>query len=783
MDIDEFADDGIDDLSDSDLQAIDQLAVHFTQAAQSQAPPRQTQNANPPRAYPNYNWDEDDDLDTTEVTNDAGGPVGRPLNPSYQHQKPSSQLPQRPVPPVPNPRWNPTVPPGRPATTMPSSRSLLAMNLSQQVPSQSTSGFGRNLSQFPRPPVPQPDLAPSQAPSANMVSALQKRVRALEAELASARSEVNVVRNNSLKAEKQHAAELAAEVARLKKLNSEELAKHEKITEAALVAKKHANTELEFLQRDLREVNDRARRKDTAPMSTVSGPDTPRKNKTWGIADGFDDMDIVTSPSKTQGRFKNSGPVAIHVGERTPTKGKRKRPMVESPITALETHVDDVFMAEDREPPPVQNVVVAAPTEPFEFLPLVLDHGAFHNQPPTFDVLSRLAFPSDPDTSLSSLIFQRLPLLGNPSLPMQLFVDFSELIINLWIRCCEEAYLEPIKYLASLLAFVFQLETTSVAPVLAPKLVPVLLTMINTLAETRQRIPEGQIAKDADYNRLEEHVHMKDMLGLLHTLALACATAPSDNDAGLSCGAAEFWKLMTLKPVYLLLAPKEKHEHTVGMLHLLALSSLPSSIGPITQDEAAEGVAQMIIERASARLTEFPRTVSITPKQRRDLRLAALRTLIGFARHPFGTLQLATHNSALPRVATCLSNCIDELYDQAIPSGILPPPDTGSTAELFAGSSSSGELCQIISQCILLIYKLVTDPATSDVLDISQKLSTSNGGNRRYHLALGRLAFAEEDLVLESGIDSEIVEAAAELLEMAVTPDEGELMSEAFGPG
>lgn len=92
------------------------------------------------------------------------------------------------------------------------------------------------------------------------------------------------------------------------------------------------------------------------------------------------------------------------------------------------------------------------------------------------------------------------------------------------------------------------------------------------------------------------------------------------------------------------------------------------------------------------------------------------------------------------------------------------------------------ELSRIISQCVLLIHALVTDPHTADAADLSRKLSVFHGGSQRQLLALGRLTFAEEDLIMEAGIDSEIVEAAHELLELAVSPDEGEVVSEAFGP-
>lgn len=114
--------------------------------------------------------------------------------------------------------------------------------------------------------------------------------------------------------------------------------------EAAIAAEKHANTELQFMQRDVKEANDRARRKEPAAISMT----TPKKaSKTWGFADGFDEMDIAASPSKGQGRSKTAGSVATNIGERTPSKGKRKRPVSESPMKPLDIHTGDAEMSED----------------------------------------------------------------------------------------------------------------------------------------------------------------------------------------------------------------------------------------------------------------------------------------------------------------------------------------------------------------------------------------------------------------------------------------------------
>ncbi|KAM4063951.1 DNA repair protein Rad26 [Hirsutella rhossiliensis] len=783
MDLDEFSDDGFDDLTDHALQELERNAIQLTQAqAAPRLSPRKPPSQEPHTRISDYGWEEeDDDLDNSEVINDAGLPIGRPVvdntlqqrerQREQQRRLAEAQLPRRPLPQVPNPRWNPTVDPAnRPGAAMPARpQGLGRVNAPQP-------------SQLARPILAQNRFAPSQQSQAgDVVQALQQRLRALEAELNAARGEASIIRANSAKAQQEY----EAQTTRLKKLNAEQVAKQERIVEAAIAAERSANTELQFLQRDMREVSDRARRKETA-NGPASGMTTPKKaSKTWGFADGFDEMDMAESPSKTQARTRGSGSVAANVGERTPSKGKRKRPIVDSPVAALETHTEDVVMAEDR---PVAAsaaqplMLEATPAAPFEFLQLALDHGAFQQQPPTFDTLSRVAFPSDPTaTSLASMIFEKLPLMGDPRRPMQLLVDFAEHIISLWARCVEEQFWEPVKYLVALISFTFDLHTISVAPLIVANLAPIAQATMLVLAEARRRLLEGTLPGDNELGFLEEHIDTTRILSLLYMSALACATTPSETENGFEYTAVGFWRLMSLDVVLLLLTPKQKLSDIIGMLDLLASSSLPGSIGPVTDEADPVIIARAVIERVSAKLTEQPRP-SMAAEQRRRLRLTALRTLVAFALYPFGALQLASHNGALPRLVTCLSASIDDLYDQPVALHLLPPlPDSLNCSLKLPESTASADLYCIISQSVLLIHRLVTDPSTSNVADISQKLSVAHGGSQRYLLALGRLTFAEEDLIIEAGIEAEVAEAAHELLELNVTPDDGEAVGEAFG--
>lgn len=76
------------------------------------------------------------------------------------------------------------------------------------------------------------------------------------------------------------------------------------------------------------------------------------------------------------------------------------------------------------------------------------------------------------------------------------------------------------------------------------------------------------------------------------------------------------------------------------------------------------------------------------------------------------------------------------------------------------------------------MYHIVT--RFGDDIDIQKKLAVIRGGSQKYLLALSRLNFTEDDLLLESGIDTDIAAYALEMLERVVTPEEGDAIHSAF---
>ncbi|KUI53811.1 hypothetical protein VP1G_01112 [Cytospora mali] len=861
--MDEFDDDDFDELNDTTLQELENNAIQFTQAQK----PVTTQTL----TEEDYGL-EDDDLDDTLVIDcDAHLPVRHSVERRLPLQIPSNAQEGIHPPPtrsIQQPRWQ------QPATGQarqqppPSifnvpSRSAIAQRGGPPPPVPARYAPQSTNSQSMRPPPPRPTFQQSQAPhqqpriipqnQKDFVENLQARVRALENDLHSAKGEVSIVRSKYDKSVAAH----EAEVARLKKQNADALAKQERLVEAAIHAEKAAATELQFTRQDLKE--ELSKSKKTRKESAENTVSTPKKNKANSFkifADGFDDVEVLPSPSKAQGGAKGKGKnAALTPGERTPTRAKRKRPAIDSPVTALEVE-DDVVMVDDVSVAQVEATGSALRPNalPYDLLRLVLDHGAIHGQPLTFDLLARYSFPSDPEQSFAGIIFQKLPSLGDTHDPMRLLIDFCDMIIDLWDQCLREKYYEPIYDLVALITFILQLNTISVAPYIASTLIPVAQTTIFLLAVPRFESQDGDLTTSVveTIQHLTLNIDTEGTLQLMFLTALGCADSYLlDPEHPLNLGPDRdspqrlYWKLIRIDFVLVMLSHKQPRDDFLGMLSLLCTSCLTDSIGPVTGEPERDPafVAQALIERVSKIMHEpmrwsAPGEATGSFGQRQCIvRLAALKTLMAFAQSALGARQLALSDVAIPRLVNVLCGAIDALYDMDVPVelfqfGLYGDEDDGYASEKGQGEISpagregmqsiakkdgtAGQtiapdnnntttaeslpdptlplppdptfdcspthlLYTIVSSTILLLHTLVTDPATSAHIDMRAKLSTSHGASQKYLLTLSRLNYAEEDLVLEAGIDPGTFDRANDLLDLAITPDEAEGVREVFG--
>ncbi|KAL1843227.1 hypothetical protein VTJ49DRAFT_2558 [Mycothermus thermophilus] len=869
--MDDFSDDDFDNLNDDVLQELENNAIQATQVQK-----RGQTEAAPAGRHESFDCEfEDDDLDDTVVIDQLAQPpqpppglqrqqhqalpIGQPRHgtsltgthrwnqhlpqhhvattntsytprPPFQHHRPFAQPPVRQ--PIPSQRYPPAAPSQRYAAAASSQRyqPVPAAAVPQHVPRPSQFA-GTSAVSISRPYTAQAsqsrhDHGPTN--QTDVIAALQARLSELESDLTAARGEASILRSKYDKAIATH----EAEVSRLKKENAEQVAKQERLAEQARIAERNLATELQFARQDLREELGRSKAK---RKEGKDGPSTPRKSRTWGMPDGFDGVEILTSPSKGQTlRRKDAGAPIPAPSERTPTR-KRKRPVVDSPTFALETDGDDAI-SNDAQAPAASGTAqpAAIPGIQLDFLRLFLDHTALHGQPPTFEVFSRYAFPSDSKHSLASMLLKRLPQLGHPGDPQSLLVEFADIVLELWHRCLSEKYHGPIYHLAALITYTLQLNAIDVAPHIIPSLVPVCATTCKLVVLPRLKIPDGDLTAHADpgVRQLCLHIDVVQCLSVLHIAALGCLSSPVQDTGPAEpprpSPQEDYWRSLELDFILMMLAPSTPETEWLTMMSILRTSVMPDSIGPIplpptesggrrAETTTREGVAAVLIDCVTSYLCEPPQWATTGTAKHVTARAAALATLAAFVMSPFGALQIAESSEAIPRLVAGLCWAIDRLYDSDLPvergqatgptgnqgpagSGPMDVDTPGAAASAVADASPEKDaqwvgavgdglseevhpmslLCRIISQATALLHFLVTDPRTSEVANISTKLAAAHGGAQRYFLTLARLNFAEEDLVLEAGIDADTVERAHELLELAVTPDEGEEIGEMF---
>jgi hypothetical protein len=199
------------------------------------------------------------------------------------------------------------------------------------------------------------------------------------------------------------------------------------------------------------------------------------------------------------------------------------------------------------------------------------------------------------------------------------------------------------------------------------------------------------------------------------------------------------------------------------MLQLLSFSVLCESIGPIASEQGSQhDQIKYIVDRVALLLVTVPSIPEggkkHEPRTIAELRLQIVRTLTTFTQVPLGSEAVAKHSHCIGRVVKLLSDSIDTLYDH---------------------NSTHQSCARIITLATRLLHHLLTTHESS--VNMQQKLGVVHGGQQKYLLALARLNFDEGDGVLDQGIGEEVPELAHELLELFVSPEEGEGIGEAFG--
>ena len=131
-----------------------------------------------------------------------------------------------------------------------------------------------------------------------------------------------------------------------------------------------------------------------------------------------------------------------------------------------------------------------------------------------------------------------------------------------------------------------------------------------------------------------------------------------------------------------------------------------------------------------------------------------------------GGLLLAQHRSAIGRLIRFLDSQVNKLYTAR--------PALGLTFSRVTPLHTL--IAKTVNTTARIIYHLLR--TYDSHIDFLQKLRIIKGGYHKFLVSMTRIAFSDR-LVFEEGLDEEVVEAAHQILDSVLSPEEGEAVVKA----
>ncbi|OAX78597.1 hypothetical protein ACJ72_07093 [Emergomyces africanus] len=572
--------------------------------------------------------------------------------------------------------------------------------------------------------------------------------------------EIAIIRANQAKLEKAHHRQLST----LRAQMADELKKYQAEIEAATMDSKLLTTENAFLKQDLKDETQKVNelRKAKAKLSE-NPPLTPKKTKILPLRDGFDDDEIMISPTKSAGRRSKRGTPSV-------AGGRKRKAIDDSPIRApvlelsqsFESYLGDT--SETADPMAIDSTSQKPKTEDrnVRFIRRILNHKTYPSKGRDLEIFTKLSFPSEPGRMFSSFILE-----ATTAKPSENYaVEYARAIISLWARALKESFYDPIDMFMAIIKYIINLDPSNIVPQLIDDLLPVLLNSgyVNGVARFRNspvsHLNLGQV-KQTPQSELHHQVNSTEALNILYLAASSCQ---HDSNA-----LRRFWQKILYDFILVMLNSNQPIDDIIITLNLLSYSIFPGTFGPLLNTAAEQAANEnYIIDRVANLLSEQPYVDEgekpYTPWQISTLRIEAMSFLTTLAfsypdpspsKNHAGRL-LALHPTALARVFRSIHDELDALYSN--------PPERELHVALVNGLTR-------LAYGIMRMFR--------EKVNISAKLRVVPGATQKHLVALTRLAFCEGPL-LEAGIDDETVEMAHEMLEEAVNPQEAEALLEAF---
>ena len=579
--------------------------------------------------------------------------------------------------------------------------------------------------------------------------------------------EIAIIRDNKNKETKLFDRQLSA----LKKSMQEESSKHETALATIINKNKEVKEVNSFLEHELEEETEKSKsllnRLKQRPVEKSAGSTTtPNKSPAKALGDGFDDDEImIMSPSKSARKSKPPTPTAAANRKRKAAAQSPIKPLALRQTTAdSESGLETVPAAEkpDRLVPIMRKD--RRTERHLHFMQRILNYQLRASGERIIEKFMGYRFPSDASRTLAAIVLDATSRLKGPRLP----ADMLQIFLDVWARCLREKYYDPVSPLIDVTDVMIELEMSVIDKTTITNVIPILQDCATLNGYTRFKhspVFHGNFGQfhSTPKSSLNESVSGTSCVGLMYKIAcILTDDFPLIN---------HFWRVTSTDFVLMMLNPWQPISDITLMLHLLATSIFPGSFGNICADAVQQDKMEgYIIDRVCWLLWEVPKVdEGLAPPTKSDIcrfRIEALNLLTTLAidsslpphddpKH-HGVVLLTSHASAIARL-------VRSLYDEV--------------AQLYMFTSSSSLHAQLINMGIRLLHNLLT--LHSDELDMQKKLSAVNGGVHKFRVVLTRLAFSEGYYV-DKEISDETVARATIMLEDSVTPDEAEMMIEAF---
>lgn len=331
--------------------------------------------------------------------------------------------------------------------------------------------------------------------------------------------------------------------------------------------------------------------------------------------------------------------------------------------------------------------------------------------------------------------------------------------------------------LADLLEFVLALGSMSTSNALIQRFVPLAAKSVDLIAVPLARPPAVPPAygesdtKTKPLPDLHEDINVDHILSIMHNMAMTASFSAET--------AREFWQEMEFDFMLMMLNVPQQLPHIELFLQMVASSVLPESFGVIgNQTEKQGSLETHTIHRLTNLLFEQPKAPSNEPPytdaELASLRIETVHTLSAIAITKHGSTALVFHHTAIGRLVRFLHIQVTSLHD-------LPPSTIPSSSDHglpLKPSTIYNLTTTVINHTIRLLYHLLHHHA--DSININEKLNVIPGGWHKFLVCLSRIAFSEDLVRDDEGVEEEAVDAAHEILDQFLTPEAGDAVFEAI---